>query len=133
MNQSAWQEAISYIKSQGCKSIHFIGISGVGMRGLAQMMIENGFHVVRSNPGAQVKKWANDDLITLYTEHSADHIKSSQWVVYSSAISPHNPELIAGHKIALKVIHRASFLNILASFLKLLQLVEHMVKPQLLR
>ncbi|MEA1964128.1 MAG: UDP-N-acetylmuramate--L-alanine ligase [Candidatus Aerophobetes bacterium] len=76
------------------KSIHFIGIGGAGMSGLAKVLLEMGYKVsgsdVRENKFTEGLKIKG---ATIYRGHSPSHINNADVVAVSSAILPENPEL----------------------------------------
>ena len=91
--------------------IHFVGIGGIGMSGIAEVLLNLGYQV----SGSDAKAGENTQrLLELGGEiaigHSADHVDGSDVVVTSSAISPDNPEVAAAHASAIPVIRRAEML-----------------------
>jgi UDP-N-acetylmuramate--alanine ligase len=92
--------------------IHFIGIGGIGMSGIAEVLLTLGYRVsgsdLRSSPvtarleslGAQV-----------FEGHRAENVQGSEAVVTSSAISKDNPEVAEAHRLKLPVIQRAEMLS----------------------
>ncbi len=94
------------------KSIHFIGIGGIGMSGIAQIMIRQGYRV----SGSDVKDGPNcERLKALGVEvsigHSQDNIKDDvDLVVYSSAIKQDNSELFAAAEKHIPILKRAQVL-----------------------
>src|ERR1043166_6508990 len=94
------------------KRIHFIGIGGIGMSGIAEVLCNLGFVV----SGSDAKKSKNTDrLETLFNirideGHSAENVQDAQVVVYSSAIKDDNPEIIAARQKGIPVIPRAEML-----------------------
>lgn len=94
--------------------VHFIGIGGAGMSGLAEILLARGTKVsgsdlVRSEKTDELKKQGAQILIG----HDAKHISSDiDTVVYSSAVrNSGNPELIEAQKQGIKTIRRADFLG----------------------
>ena len=96
--------------------IHFIGIGGIGMSGLAQIMNNMGFQV----QGSDLYKNKNIDRlikagIKTYLGHNKKNIKKTTMVVISSAIKKNNKELIAAKKKNLPIFNRGEMLaNIVA-------------------
>ena len=94
------------------KNIHFIGIGGIGMCGIAEVMLNQGYQV----SGSDV---AQNDNVTRLIQlgakikigHAADNIEQADVVVVSSAISEENPELISAHKSGIPVVPRAEMLS----------------------
>ena len=94
------------------KHIHFIGIGGIGMSGIAQVLKQQG-HIIS---GCDISKESNilDHLKSIgcpiHHEHSKAHIHDADVLVYSSAISHTNPEIQAALKKGIPVIPRAIML-----------------------
>jgi UDP-N-acetylmuramate--alanine ligase len=91
--------------------IHFIGIGGSGMSGLAEVLLNLGYSV----SGSDLKtSETTDRLVTLggrvFQGHAASNVEGSQVVVYSSAVKPDNPELKAAREASIPVIARADML-----------------------
>lgn len=94
------------------KKIHFIGIGGVGMSGLALIMHSLG-HKVSGCDIAKSKytKLLEKKGIKVYYEHSPSHLDLADIVVYSSAIPQENPELLRAKELGIWVIPRAQMLS----------------------
>lgn len=94
------------------RSVHFVGIGGVGMSGIAQVLLEHGFAVSGSDqrPGE-----ATEDLqrrgATVFIGHDASHVRGADVVVYSSAVRPDNPEVTEAQRLQVPVIRRAEMLG----------------------
>ena len=94
------------------KRIHFIGIGGIGMSGIAEVLCNLGFVV----SGSDVKKSKNTErLETLFKiriaeGHAAENVQDSQVVVYSSAVKEDNPEVVFAKEQGIPVIPRAEML-----------------------
>ncbi len=93
------------------KKLHFIGIGGIGMSGLAIIMKNLGFQVT----GSDLKHSATTDTlekmgIAVRYEHHRENITDCEVVVYSSAIDPSNPEMIEARKRSLTVVPRGEML-----------------------
>jgi UDP-N-acetylmuramate--alanine ligase len=96
------------------RHIHFIGIGGVGMSGLAQVMLSRGARVSGSDlhPNAATDRLAAQGA-TIYTAQVAENIAREEpdLVVYTAAIHEDNPELAAARKTGVEIISRAEFLG----------------------
>ncbi len=93
------------------KRIHFIGIGGIGMSGIAEVLCNLGFVV----SGSDLKKSKNTDRLEaigmkVYEGHAAENIGDAQVVVYSSAVRPDNPEVVLAKQNGIPVIPRAEML-----------------------
>jgi UDP-N-acetylmuramate--alanine ligase len=92
--------------------VHFVGVGGIGMSGLARLLLEQHHAVSGSDP--------SDNKIlqrlralggTIYLKHEAANVKAAQIVAYSSSITPDNPELLAARNGGIPVIHRSEMVN----------------------
>ncbi|HEX6127065.1 MAG TPA: UDP-N-acetylmuramate--L-alanine ligase [Pyrinomonadaceae bacterium] len=93
------------------KRIHFIGIGGIGMSGIAEVLCNLGFVV----SGSDLRKSKNTDRLEqlgmkIYEGHAAENIGDAQVVVYSSAVRPDNPEVVEAKQRGIPVIPRAEML-----------------------
>ncbi|MBV9216348.1 MAG: UDP-N-acetylmuramate--L-alanine ligase [Acidobacteria bacterium] len=94
------------------KRIHFIGIGGIGMSGIAEVLCNLHFSV----SGSDAKRSKNTDRletlfnVKIYEGHQAENIGDAQVVVYSSAVKETNPEVIAAKSKSIPVIPRAEML-----------------------
>jgi len=91
--------------------VHFVGIGGAGMSGIARIMLARGVKVSGSDSGASP---ALDELAALgarvHVGHAAGQVGDADTVVVSSAIRDSNPELIEARRRGLRVLHRAAAL-----------------------
>lgn len=94
------------------KNIHFVGIGGIGMCGLAELLHNSGSYVTGSDlqEGAEVSRLKSLG-ISVYIGHASSHLnKKTDIVVYSSAIRKDNIELKEARNRGLPVIHRSEAL-----------------------
>ncbi len=91
--------------------IHFIGIGGIGMSGIAEVLANLDYTVQGSDAaeGANVKR-LRDKGIAVTVGHDAHNIDGAAVVVVSSAIKPDNPELVAARAARLPIVRRAEML-----------------------
>lgn len=91
--------------------IHFIGIGGIGMSGIAEVLVNLGYSVSGSdlNENANVINLKNKN-VEIYNGHSESNIKDVQIVVYSSAINYSNPEIQKAVELKIPIIQRAEML-----------------------
>lgn len=101
----------SFGPSTELKSVHLIGICGSGMKPLAQALLTIGVKVSGSDPNAGNCAILSEMGATLYETHSAEHIADQDCVVFSSAISSGNEELVAARNRGIPVIHRSEMLG----------------------
>ncbi|MGD9628322.1 MAG: UDP-N-acetylmuramate--L-alanine ligase [Pyrinomonadaceae bacterium] len=93
------------------KRIHFIGIGGIGMSGIAEVLCNLGFEV----SGSDIKRSKNTDRlealeIKIFEGHAAKNVGDAQVVVYSSAVREDNPEMVTAKERGIPVIPRAEML-----------------------
>ena len=94
------------------RHVHFIGIGGVSMSGLAEILNSHGFTVSGSDMNeSKITRHLRDQGIKIYIGHSKDHIQGADIVIYTDAISLDNEELQAAMKQKLDLIDRARFLG----------------------
>ena len=98
------------------KRIHFVGIGGIGMSGIAELLLNLKFYITGSDiRQSQNVKRLESRGIMISMNHNADNVKDADVVVYSSAVKQNNPELIAAYKRNILVIRRAEMLAELIS------------------
>ncbi len=91
--------------------IYFVGIGGIGMSGIAELLLNLGYKVSGSDlkTSDTTERLKNHGAV-IYEGHSAEQIKGADVLVTSSAINPFNPEVIAAGKTSTPVIPRAEML-----------------------
>ncbi len=92
--------------------IHFVGIGGIGMSGIAEILLRQGYRV----QGSDARESANTErLRALGAEigigHLAAHVAGASAVVYSSAIKADNPEILAARAARIPLVRRAEMLG----------------------
>ncbi|RXI40551.1 UDP-N-acetylmuramate--L-alanine ligase [Clostridium tetani] len=96
------------------KKVHFIGIGGISMSGMAEILLKKGYEVSGSD---STKSPITDKLIDLgakiYIGHKAENIKNVDLIVYTAAVSEDNPELKKALTDNIKTMNRAEFLGYL--------------------
>ena len=91
--------------------IHFVGIGGIGMSGIAEVLLNHGYVV----QGSDLKRSKITDRLAkqgalIFEGQKADNLESAEVVVISSAIKPGNPELDEARRKGLPVVRRAEML-----------------------
>ena len=92
--------------------VHFVGIGGIGMSGIAEIMLKIGYSV----QGSDAKAGANTERLEglgarIFIGHDAAHVTEGvSAVVYSSAVSLDNPELVEARRRRIPVVRRAEML-----------------------
>jgi len=93
---------------------HFIGIGGAGMSVLAEMLHEQGVEVDGSDREPSAKTDRLQSLgITVEFGQQAKNVEGKNTVVFSSAIKPDNPEIVAAHEAGERIVHRSDILALL--------------------
>ncbi|PTS88850.1 MULTISPECIES: UDP-N-acetylmuramate--L-alanine ligase [unclassified Caulobacter] len=91
--------------------VHFIGIGGIGMSGIAEIMLRIGYTV----QGSDAKASANTERLEklgarIFIGHDAAHVEGASAIVYSTAVKADNPEMVAGRDKRLPLVRRAEML-----------------------
>ena len=94
------------------KKLHFVGIGGIGMSGIAEILIDEGFTVTGSDRAGSDNTERLAALgARVYLGHQASNVEPDvDALVYSSAIPPDNPEIVLAHQRNIPVIRRAEML-----------------------
>lgn len=99
------------------KCIHFVGIGGAGMSGIAEVLLNEGYQITGSDIAVNAVTERLSQLgATIYIGHQAENIEQASAVVVSTAISQDNPELIAAKEKRIPVVRRAEMLAELMRF-----------------
>ena len=93
------------------KHIHFVGIGGAGMSGIAEVLVNQGFTVSGSDLGesAATRRLAQHGALVM-RGHDAAHVADADVVVISTAVKPDNPEVRAARMRQIPVVPRAQML-----------------------
>jgi UDP-N-acetylmuramate--alanine ligase len=93
------------------QQIHFVGIGGIGMSGIAEVLLNLGYKVSGSDlrSSAVTQRLAGLGA-AIFEGHRAENIAGAEVVVTSSAIAAENPEVVEAHRLHLPVIQRAEML-----------------------
>ncbi|MFN6964128.1 MAG: UDP-N-acetylmuramate--L-alanine ligase [Pyrinomonadaceae bacterium] len=96
---------------RGVKKIHFIGIGGIGMSGIAEVLVNLGFMVSGSDlKRSKVTDRLESAGVRICEGHAAENVGDAQVVVYSSAVKEDNPEVQMAREMGIPVIPRAEML-----------------------
>lgn len=99
------------------KNIHFVGIGGAGMSGIAEVLINLGFKVSGSDLAKNATtKRLTDFGATVHQGHATENLNAADVVVVSSAINEQNPEIMAARAKNIPVVPRALMLAELMRF-----------------
>ena len=103
-------------------TIHFIGIGGIGMSGIAEVMFDLGYNIQGSDISTNINtERLKKKGIKFFSCHRKSNIKSTKKIsaiVYSSAISKNNPELKEAERLSIPITSRADMLAELMKFKK---------------
>ncbi|MBA6389688.1 UDP-N-acetylmuramate--L-alanine ligase [Colwellia sp. BRX10-3] len=99
------------------KTIHFVGIGGAGMGGIAEVLLNEGYQITGSDIGEnQVVKRLTALGAKITIGHHEDNVSGASVIVVSTAINAENPELVAAHQQRIPVVRRAEMLAELMRF-----------------
>src|SRR4030067_3585370 len=110
MNGWAMDKVIWGMKRR-VRRVHFVGIGGIGMSGIAEVLLNLGYRVsgsdlVESETTLRLRGLGAEVM----TGHRSENLKDADVVVISSAVRQENPEVIAAHERIIPVIPRAEML-----------------------
>src|SRR4030065_2169866 len=87
------------------KKVHFVGIGGIGMSGIAEVLLNLGYQVSGSDlSSSEVTQRLEELGAVIHSGHQASYVNGADAVVYSSAVKPENPEVVAGRQNKITVI-----------------------------
>ena len=94
------------------RHVHFVGIGGIGMSGIAELLANLGYVVSGSDARASEATTRLSSLfgVTVHLGHDAAHVNGADVVVVSSAVKPTNPEVVEARLLGVPVIPRAEML-----------------------
>ena len=93
------------------KRIHFVGIGGAGMNGIAEVLANEGYEVTGSDiMASNTTKHLENNNIKVYIGHNASNVDGASVVVISSAIKKDNPEWLRAIELRIPVVRRAEML-----------------------
>lgn len=108
----SWMYEMGHIKH-----VHFVGIGGVGMAGIAEVLLRQGYTVSGSDLSENaLTQWLRVMGAIIYRGHDASHIQNADVIVRSSAVDTQNPEIDAARKARIPVVARAEMLGELMRF-----------------
>jgi UDP-N-acetylmuramate--alanine ligase len=94
------------------KHIHFVGIGGSGMSGIAEVMLNLGYTVSGSDLGSNAVTQRLSDLgANVMQGHAAENITGADAIVTSTAVKADNPEVVAGREKHIPIVPRALMLS----------------------
>ena len=91
--------------------IHMVGIGGIGMSGIAEVLLTLGYSVSGSdNKASSITDRLKNMGAVIHIGHQSSHVAGAHVVVVSSAVKATNPELVEAHRLKIPVIPRAEML-----------------------
>jgi UDP-N-acetylmuramate--alanine ligase len=100
------------MKFSKIKRIHFVGIGGAGMSGIAEVLFNLGYQVTGSDSRlSETTRRLGDLGIKIQHQHAGENVKETDVVVVSSAVKEDNPEVISAKNRRIPVIRRAEMLG----------------------
>ena len=99
------------------KHVHFVGIGGVGMAGIAEVLLRQGYTISGSDLADNaLTQWLRVMGAIIYRGHHVSHINNADVIVRSSAVDWNNPELDAARQAHIPIVQRAEMLGELMRF-----------------
>ncbi len=93
------------------KKVHFVGIGGIGMSGIAEILLSQGFEISGSDRSlSEITNRLSDLGMKIYEGHSPDNLHDADVLVYSSAVHTDNPEVKAAIERKIPIIKRSEML-----------------------
>lgn len=94
------------------KKVHFIGIGGISMSGLAALLLRKGFKVSGSDSKeSEIINKLKAEGAEIYIGHKRENLNNVDLVVYTAAIPSDNPEIVEAKEKNIKLMNRAEFLG----------------------
>lgn len=96
------------------KKVHFIGIGGISMSGLAAVLLNNGFKVSGSDSKeSKITNSLKEKGAEIYIGHKRENLQNVDLVVYTAAIPSDNPEILEAKENNIHLMDRAEFLGLI--------------------
>jgi UDP-N-acetylmuramate--alanine ligase len=103
---------VMFVICEGCKVIHFVGIGGAGVSGLAEILHSLGYVVQGSDVSHSQNVARLERLgVTVFIGHNGQNVRNADIVVFSSAITDDNPELVVANGLGIPCLTRAEMLS----------------------
>lgn len=94
------------------KRLHFVGIGGIGMSGLAEILLSLGHEVSGSDRQlSEITDYLAQRGAVIYEGHRAENVQKVDFLVYSSAIPANNPEMVKARELGIPCLRRAELLG----------------------
>ena len=93
------------------RHIHLIGVGGIGMSGIAQLLTQNGYHVTGSDlKRGDIVQLLEKKGVKIFSGHHAENVQGAELIVHSSAVDESNPEISTAREKGIPIIPRAEML-----------------------
>src|SRR5690606_2896819 len=94
------------------RRIHFIGIGGAGMSGIAEVLLNQGYDISGSDiKASSVTERLEGKGAQIFIGHAADNVRGADVVVNSSAVNAQNPEMLGARELRIPIVRRAEMLG----------------------
>ena len=104
------------VRLSDCKQIHCIGIGGIGLSAIAEILISRGYKVTGSDMReSDITERLMKDGADIFLGHRAKNVEGADLVVYSAAVGAENPELARAKELGIPTASRAEILGLLMS------------------
>lgn len=115
MNSNEKESEQSYMnipEMRRVRRIHFVGIGGAGMGGIAEVLLNEGYEITGSDiqPGLMISR-LQEQGVEVFIGHTPTQVKGASVVVVSSAVDDSNCEIIAAKELRIPVVRRAEMLS----------------------
>ncbi len=105
---------INLLDSENIKNVHFIGIGGSSMSGLAEILMSQGYKVTGSDiKSSMATQKLESKGAHISIGHSSDNVVKPDLVVYTVAVKEDNPEMVRARELNIPVIDRAELLGLI--------------------
>lgn len=104
------------VKLSDCRQIHCIGIGGIGLSAIAEILLARGYKVTGSDMReSDITERLTSDGANIFIGHRAENAEGADLVVYSAAVGMDNPELARAAELGIPTASRAEILGLLMS------------------
>ncbi|HZK34090.1 MAG TPA: UDP-N-acetylmuramate--L-alanine ligase [Bacillota bacterium] len=101
-----------HIKNFAGRHLHFVGIGGISMSGLAEILHSKGYSISGSDlQDSPITQGLKTQGIRVFTGHSGANVSGVDLVIYTAAVKDDNPELIEAHRVGIPALDRATLLG----------------------
>lgn len=103
---------LDFLNKKKTNNIHLVGIGGIGMSALAEILLDKGFRVSGSDiKSSHITQKLENKGIKIYIGHHEDNVLDSDIIVYTSAVKSDNPEIVKAKVLDIPTIDRAEMLG----------------------